>query len=611
MRKVVRILILGFSLVSCFAYSRDIGSPHELAKDHTQVAFTEICHPRELKERVGDPMHFSFTEKPFVIISSSYKAKRFADGCLKSILNQNYKNYRVICIDDASPDGSGKELDRLIKEHQQGHRVQLIQNKIRVGILENLYKAIHGCRPDEIVVILDGDDELADSDVLATLNRAYQDSNVWMTYGQFSATSQEYVGECSQIPDEVIKVNAFRSYAWVSSHLKTFYAGLFNSIKREDLQVCGQFFSMATDISYMFCMLEMAGFHSKFIDQVLYRYNTASALGINEAESLVRDAFVAIIRAKKPYEPLANLPLKSSTIIDALQNQEAERVGKKFTAPAGAPIKGVNEKPFVIVSTSYKAKQWIERCLVSAFNQSYNNFRIICIDDASPDGSGELIAQVIKKYNQEDRVCFIQNKVRVGALANFVTASQLCHDDEIIVLLDGDDELSCSHVLTILNAMYQNPDVWMTYGQFAHSDPGYVGECSQIPDEVIDANTVREYTFVSSHLKTFYAWLFKRIKREDLQIKGQYFHATSDLAYMIPMLEMAGFHSRFVPQILYIYNTINPISEILTVRALVDAMAAFILTKKPYQQLAYAKAECIRTLPTLEGNSVIINSSGL
>lgn len=576
MRRVVSILLLSIALFSNCAYSTVIEqAPASLVHDSVK----NYAKNQE--------------EKPFVIVSSSYNGKQFADGCLTSIFNQKYKNYRVVCIDDASSDGSGEELARIIQEHKQEHRVQLIQNKVRVGILENIYNAVHACCSDEIVVILDGDDELADSDVLATLNRTYKDPNVWMTYGQFVASSPEYVGVCSQIPDEVVKTNTFRNYTWVSSHLKTFYAALFNHIKREDLQVCGQFFPMAADFSFMFPMLEMAGFHSKFIDQILCRYNTTNAFTLNQTERAMRDVFVTLLRSRKPYEPLIQLPLNSSKAIDVVQNQEIEKGEQKLTAPITLSSHNINEKPFVIVSASYKAKQWIENSLATAFNQNYNNFRIICIDDASPDGSGEVISQVIKKYKQEDRICFIQNKVRVGIIANIIAALDLCHDDEIIVLLDGDDELSCLHVLTILNAIYQNQDVWMTYGQFAHSNPGYIGQCSEIPDEVIQENKIREYPFVSSHLKTFYTWLFKLIKREDLQIKGQYFHVASDLAYMFPMLEMAGFHSRFVSQVLYIYNTANPISEILTVRALVDVVADFILKKKSYRPLPHAKAESI------------------
>lgn len=529
------------------------------------------------------------TEKPFVIVSSSYKATHYAQGWLNSV-HQHYTNYRIVCVDDASPDGSGEILKQLVEQSELKNRIQLICNNTRVGILENIYNAVHDCRPEEIVVILDGDDELAGPNVLTKLNQVYQDSNVWMTYGQFVSSSSIYIGECSQLPDDVISANTIRNYPWVSSHLKTFYAGLFQRIKREDLQVSGQFFPMATDIAYTFPILEMAGFHSKFIDQVLYRYNTENTVQINQVEWLMRDAFVDVIKTKKPYEPLLELPSVISKTINGALLQKNESTKMKLVAPSQAPVKGLNEKPFVIVSASYKAKQWLERCLVSAFNQQYKNFRIICIDDASPDGSGKYMAQLIKKYNQQDRVCLIQNKVRVGVLANFVTAINLCHDDEIVILLDGDDELSCSNVLTILNQVYKDPDVWMTYGQFAHSQPGMFGHCSEIPNEVIAANAFRTYPFVSSHLKTFYSWLFKRIKQEDLQIKGQYFHVTSDLAYMFPMLEMAGFHSKFIPIILYLYNTDNPISEFVNMRDLIDKIAGFILSKKPYQPLPYAKA---------------------
>lgn len=550
------------------------------------LVFSFFIHGLNAQEQV----HEEPLEKPFVIISSSYQAKNFFKKNLKSLFNQTYQNYRIVCIDDASQDGSGKELEEQVNKQCGSRNVQVQCNKVRIGMLENIYNAVHSCKPDEIVVVVDGDDALAHPNVLAHLNKVYHGDEVWMTYGQFVSTSTEYIGECSQIPDEIIASNSFRTYPWVSSHLKTFYAGLFQKIRREDLQVAGQFFPMATDMAYTFPMLEMAGSHSRFIPEILYHYTTDNALAINQDVLELRDAYASIIRDKGSYKPLQSLQevQQKSYLPDntpAIQSTELSQDLNKNKHEHRVLQVNKNEKPFVIISLSYKTAQWCEACLKSAFTQKYNNFRIICIDDASPDGTGEMIRQLIAQHKQEDRVTFIQNKKRVGILSNLITAAQLCHDDEIMVLLDGDDKLVGPHVLALVNEYYKNPDVWLTYGQFIPSHPGYLGWCSKIPDDVIQDNRFRKSLFVSSHLKTFYTWLFKKIKIEDFKLGGQFFHVATDLAYMLPMLEMAGNRSRFIPHALYVYNIKNPLSEYVSMRNLVERMCRVIVNKEAYQPI--------------------------
>ena len=59
---------------------------------------------------------------------------------------------------------------------------------------------------------------------------------------------------------------------------------------------------------------------------------------------------------------------------------------------------------------------------------------------------------------------------------------------------------------------------------------------------------------------SFITWC-KKIKKSDFLLNGQFFSAGCDLAEMIPMIEMARERVRFVPEILYVYNKLNPISD--------------------------------------------------
>ena len=50
----------------------------------------------------------------------------------------------------------------------------------------------------------------------------------------------------------------------------------------------------------------------------------------------------------------------------------------------------------------------------------------------------------------------------------------------------------------------------------------------------------RDYVHMPTHLRTFYAWLFKKINLEDLLLDGEFFKMTGDQAILYPMIEMAG-----------------------------------------------------------------------
>ena len=269
-------------------------------------------------------------------------------------------------------------------------------------------------------------------------------------------------------------------------------------------------------------------------------------------------------------------------------------------------------KPFAVVIASYNNARWCQQNLESVLSQEYPVFRIIYIDDASTDDTPHLVAAYVLDHPQASRVEVRRNAARVGPLANIDRAVRSCDPDEIVVLVDGDDFLAHCHVLARLNAIYEDPDVWVTWGQFTKYPHGGEGFCAPIPSEVVVANAFRDYPFVSSHLRTFYAGLYHRIRPVDVSDEdGRFFTIAGDVAQMFALQEMAGPHGRFVAEVLYRYNRENPLSDDRVDRALQVRTEREIREKARYGRVhdrsgtGPPREFCIRTGlgPRLFGNA--------
>jgi glycosyltransferase involved in cell wall biosynthesis/SAM-dependent methyltransferase len=219
------------------------------------------------------------------------------------------------------------------------------------------------------------------------------------------------------------------------------------------------------------------------------------------------------------------------------------------------------EKRFVIVIPSYNNERWCVKNILSALNQNYDKFRVIFVDDCSPDQTFNLVNAAVKNSPHQHKCTVIKNNSRQGALANLYNMIHSCADDEIVLTLDGDDWLPDGEVLNRLKRHYNESDIWMSYGQYTNHPNGGSGIAGAYRPEVIENLAFRKTPWAASHLRTFYAWLFKIIRKEDLSINGEFFKMTWDFAIMFPMMEMAKHHQKYISDILYVYNMENPIND--------------------------------------------------
>jgi glycosyltransferase involved in cell wall biosynthesis len=269
--------------------------------------------------------------------------------------------------------------------------------------------------------------------------------------------------------------------------------------------------------------------------------------------------------------------------------------------------------PMVIVIPSYNNAKWYEKNLHTVLHQHYPHFRILYVNDCSTDGTGERVEQYLKESRIDYRVIdfdpissdvaaiidnlreeidrekhfftLINNKKRAGALANLYRLIHSCRDEEIVATVDGDDWLSSFEVLNTLNQTYNSGTVWFTHGTIKEYPYGHVAWSEPIPDHVIKKNAARDFK-CPSHLRTFYAWLFKKIPLEDFLYKGEFITMAWDMAIMYPLAEMAAERHAFIKQVLYIYNMSNPINDNRVNAQLQNDLDAWIRKKPRFKRLA-------------------------
>ncbi|MDN5213732.1 glycosyltransferase family 2 protein [Fulvivirgaceae bacterium BMA12] len=196
---------------------------------------------------------------------------------------------------------------------------------------------------------------------------------------------------------------------------------------------------------------------------------------------------------------------------------------------------------------------YIVDCVNSLLNQEYINYEAYLLDDQSDDGTLDLITE------EFDHIHKIRNETRLGPMGNIFRAlKELSFDEEdIIVLLDGDDYIFGEFAFQILNDKYQKGTL-LTHGQYI-TNYGVVGNCSAYSEE--EFRQLRNAPWKASHLKTFKYKLFKTLLKADPQGKnfkykdGSFFKASSDMGIMIPLMEIAGYHNvEFISNVVYCYR---------------------------------------------------------
>lgn len=264
------------------------------------------------------------------------------------------------------------------------------------------------------------------------------------------------------------------------------------------------------------------------------------------------------------------LPINDYRKVKEINYQIHKIFGRRFSnlEEWTAPVHHCQQK-IVVISTFYNSELYLKNCIESVAQQDYDNFHFYIIDDASTDNSFEIVKQTVENLPEElnNKITLIQNVVNLGAVRNQVSLIRTLQDDDIVMILDGDDWL------------VNEPDIFQYYNNLYHNDTEFsYGSCWSLvdniplisqpyPEEVKQQKNYRNYHFnwimPYTHLRTFRKKLINNVSDDMFKDDaGDWFKAGGDGSVFYSVLEQADPNKvKVVSRIVYNYNDTNPLND--------------------------------------------------
>lgn len=240
-----------------------------------------------------------------------------------------------------------------------------------------------------------------------------------------------------------------------------------------------------------------------------------------------------------------------------------------------------------IITTLYNSVNYVGACIESIKAQSYKNWKCYITNDMSNDGSGHVARQHIDDDKRFEVIDNESKHFQIGNMCQVIYKEEI-EDDDIIITVDGDDFLPDPDVFKRVIKEYEaNKELWITYGSFLHWHGHNNTSSGFAMPPAGGIKNIRNARWTTTHLRTFKAFLYRKIRKEDLvDHDGDYASHAGDLYFMMPMLEMAGdSHSKYLKDINYLYNVETNMNEYKTDLRKQNFYANYARKKAPYQEL--------------------------
>ena len=112
-----------------------------------------------------------------------------------------------------------------------------------------------------------------------------------------------------------------------------------------------------------------------------------------------------------------------------------------------------------VIVPVYNTEKYIDKCIESILVQSYTNFRLILVDDASPDKAGSICDE----YSKKDGRITVLHQENTGVTRARANGVNLADDCEFITFVDSDDTLNPDALENLVSGITEDSDIVIGY----------------------------------------------------------------------------------------------------------------------------------------------------
>ncbi|MBR3976875.1 MAG: glycosyltransferase family 2 protein [Bacteroidaceae bacterium] len=112
-----------------------------------------------------------------------------------------------------------------------------------------------------------------------------------------------------------------------------------------------------------------------------------------------------------------------------------------------------------VIVPVYKVEKYIIECIESILTQTYTNFRLILVDDGTPDNAGKICDE----YAEKDQRITVIHQENAGVTRARARGVEEASDCEFITFVDSDDTIEADCLQTFIGCMDSKTDIVISH----------------------------------------------------------------------------------------------------------------------------------------------------
>ncbi len=180
-------------------------------------------------------------------------------------------------------------------------------------------------------------------------------------------------------------------------------------------------------------------------------FNEKFGDSLGEYDILITLLCTQIINQRKVLSQQKKNPADEAKQLIAEKVATINKIAKNIDSVPTLPVPSSNVPPISVIIPMYNADEYIGECLTSLLMQTFKDFEVIIVDDASTDGSVAIVEYLAEKFNGRLKFASTEKNSGGGGYIPRNIGLELAHG-EYIFFLDADDIILDNTLETLYKA---------------------------------------------------------------------------------------------------------------------------------------------------------------